>query len=84
MALYIGRLQGFWVHTYSKRLRDKYIPDDYVVIFTLGTGKNGGTKIRGFPEDSKPLSQVEKTGVIGDNIRWQEKEKLLLKVKELK
>ena len=47
MSVFIGRYNGKWVHTYSKDLRDKHLGNDYVVIYTLGTGRNGGTKVRG-------------------------------------
>jgi len=79
MALFIGRLKGRWVHTYSKRLRDKYLKNNYVVVFTLGKGRNGGTKIRGFPKNSIPLSKVERTGIIDVDIRFGLKDKLLHK-----
>lgn len=46
MSLYLGKINETWVHTYSKKLRDAYLGKDYVVIFTLGTGKSGGIKVR--------------------------------------
>lgn len=46
MSLYIGKIGNQFVHTYSKELRDEYIKDNYVIVFTLGTGRNGGLKIR--------------------------------------
>ena len=74
MALYIGKIGDQWVHTYSKDLRDEFIPNNYVVVYTLGTGRNGGTKIRGFPKNSKPLSEIKRTGIVTDNLRWNDKE----------
>lgn len=56
MAAYIGLVGGKFYHTYSKTLRDKYFRKTYVVIYTVGTGKNGVTKFRG----SAPLSELEK------------------------
>ena len=51
MSLYLGKINNQWLHTYSKKLRDKYLGTelgkDYIVIYSLGTGKAGGTKIRG-------------------------------------
>lgn len=51
MSLYLGKINNQWVHTYSKKLRDKYLGTelgkDYIVVYSLGTGKAGGTKIRG-------------------------------------
>jgi len=46
MAIYVGKIENQWVHTYSKKLRDEYLGRDYVVIYTLGTGKSGGIKVR--------------------------------------
>jgi len=47
VSVYIGQINGKFYHTYSKKLRDEYFGDDYVSIFTLGTGRNGAVKIRG-------------------------------------
>jgi hypothetical protein len=46
MAVYIGMINGRFCHTYSKKLRDEYFGKDYVTVYTLGTGRSGGTKIR--------------------------------------
>ena len=56
MAIYIGKIDRAWYHTYSKKLRDYYFGDDYVVIFSLSPGKFGAVKIRG----SVPLSTYKR------------------------
>jgi len=56
VTVYIGRIDGKFYHTYSKKLRDKHFRKDYVVLFTLGTGRNGALKIR----NSDSLTRYEK------------------------
>ena len=46
MALYIGTIDGKFCHTYSKKLRDEHFGKDYVTVFSLGTGRSGGLKVR--------------------------------------
>ena len=57
MAYYIGLYNGEFVHTTSKKLRDQYLGKDYVTVYTLGTGKAGGAKIRGSTAISKVAKQ---------------------------
>ena len=59
MAVYIGTINGRFYHTYSKKLRDEWFGKDYVTIFTLGTGKEGGLKIRGSTALSELISNVK-------------------------
>lgn len=60
MSVFIGRYNGKWVHTYSKDLRDKHLGNDYVVVYTMGTGRDGGTKIRGSTALSKAIKEKKK------------------------
>ena len=60
MSLYIGKINNHWVHTYSKKLRDKYLGKDFVLVYTLGTGKAGGTKVRGSLSISQYIDEYEK------------------------
>ena len=57
MSLYLGKINNQWVHTYSKKLCDEYLGTelgkDYIVVYSLGTGKAGGTKVRGSISISK-------------------------------
>jgi len=60
MALYIGKIKKEWVHTYSKKLRDKYLGTDYVVVFIIGTGRAGGTKVRNSISITNYIKKYEK------------------------
>jgi len=71
MSLYIGKINNQWVHTYSRKLRDKYLGKDFVLVYTLGTGKSGGTKVRGSISISYWIKKYEK-------VEWFEHELAVL------
>ncbi len=71
------------MHTYSKDLRDKYIKNNYVVVYTMGTGKAGGTKVRAFPKSSLALSVLDRTGIVDDGMKWHERQRAITEAMEL-
>ena len=71
IAVYIGQINNKFYHTYSKTLRDKYFEDNYVTVFTLGTGKSGGTKIRGTEMSLKEYEQTHIKGKLPEFVRTE-------------
>ena len=71
VTVYLGMINGKFYHTYSKRLRDKYLGRNYIVIYTMGTGKEGGLKIRG-SESLKMYEERRKSEEVTEIVRADE------------